>query len=302
MTESQPAVVMKLEDLPREPNWLGEQPYPIIAFGKEPTSAKATNADVIVSDEVEAHALFQRIEQQPIGALTLVQVLRSTEKLPINQALDIESLAYATLQTGENFKDWLNAQNAEPKVVTGQGDAILVSRKGSVIDAVLNRPQHRNSMTVEMRDAIIEVLELLQWDDTITELRISGNGPCYSVGGELREFGSFPDAATAHWVRTVQSPARSLARLADRVSFHVHKACIGSGVELPAFGHKVTAARNTFFQLPELQMGIIPGAGGCVSIPRRIGRQNTAWMVLTGKKINAQKALEWGLIDEILDL
>jgi enoyl-CoA hydratase/carnithine racemase len=83
------------------------------------------------------------------------------------------------------------------------------------------------------------------------------------------------------------------------VTFHLHGACIGSGIELPAFAHHLSVDPKTFFQLPELRFGLIPGAGGCVSIARRIGRHRTAWMALSGKKISARKALEWGLIDEI---
>jgi enoyl-CoA hydratase/carnithine racemase len=51
--------------------------------------------------------------------------------------------------------------------------------------------------------------------------------------------------------------------------------------------------------LPEIAMGLIPGAGGCVSIPRRIGRQRTALMAITGRDLDAAQALEWGLIDAI---
>jgi enoyl-CoA hydratase/carnithine racemase len=75
----------------------------------------------------------------------------------------------------------------------------------------------------------------------------------------------------------------------------------GAGVEIPTFGHRVTATRNTFFQLPEIRFGLIPGAGGCVSIPARIGRQRAAYMALSAKKINAATALQWGLIDAIVD-
>ena len=49
-------------------------------------------------------------------------------------------------------------------------------------------------------------------------------------------------------------------------------------------------------------MGLIPGAGGTVSIARRIGRQRTAWMVLTGRRITARTALEWGLVDALVDV
>jgi enoyl-CoA hydratase/carnithine racemase len=78
-----------------------------------------------------------------------------------------------------------------------------------------------------------------------------------------------------------------------------HGACVGAGVELAAFAGHVKATPDAFFQLPEVSMGLIPGAGGTVSITRRIGRQRTAWMALTGGRVDAATALEWGLIDDI---
>ena len=79
----------------------------------------------------------------------------------------------------------------------------------------------------------------------------------------------------------------------------VHGVSVGAGVEFAAFAERVVAAPNASFQLPEVSIGLIPGAGGCVSIPRRIGRQRAAWLALSGRRINAATALEWGLVDEI---
>ena len=59
------------------------------------------------------------------------------------------------------------------------------------------------------------------------------------------------------------------------------------------------ARSDATFQLPELSMGLVPGAGGTVSIPRRIGRERFAQMALTGATIDATTALSWGLVDEI---
>jgi len=56
---------------------------------------------------------------------------------------------------------------------------------------------------------------------------------------------------------------------------------------------------GTFMRLPEIGMGLIPGAGGCVSVTRRLGRQGAAWLIITGVRISARTALRWGLIDEI---
>jgi enoyl-CoA hydratase/carnithine racemase len=61
----------------------------------------------------------------------------------------------------------------------------------------------------------------------------------------------------------------------------------------------VTAAPDAYFQLPEVGMGLVPGAGGSVSLPRRIGRQRTARLALGGERIDAETALAWGLVDEI---
>lgn len=297
---------LPLEELPTEAGWLQRQPCPVIALGEiaagdaAGAGVEAVNADVVVAAEPEARQLIANVERAPVAAMTLAQVLRCVDDLPLQGAMTLESLAYATLQGGAEFRAWLDARPEAPGLVAGgEGEAVFARREGGLLVAALNRPANRNAMTVEMRDALVELLELVLADDTIERLELSGRGGCFSVGGELREFGLASDPATAHWVRSVHNPGRLLARCASRVSCHVHSACIGSGIEIPAFAGHVSADPKSFFQLPELGFGLIPGAGGCVSISRRIGRQRTAWLALSGRKINARQALAWGLVDEI---
>lgn len=290
------AQLIALDDAPDSTGWLAEQPAPVIAYGEGPAR---DGADVVVADRAAAEALLQRIEAFPHAALTLVQVLRSSERLPAALALDLESLAYSTLQSGPEFAHWRDHYQPPPEPEADAGEAVILSRADAVLSAVLNRPATRNSISVEMRDALVDLLEVLRLDDSLAQLQISANGACFSVGGELREFGRAPDPATAHWVRTVHSPARLLAQLGGRISCYVHGACIGSGIELPAFAQHLVAHPKTFFQLPELQLGLIPGAGGTVSIARRIGRQRLAWLVLSGRRIKAETALQWGLVDAL---
>lgn len=295
-------IIVRQDALPADPDWLARQPRVVIAYGAASRAASdCAAADVWVPDLDSARKLERRIATWPLAAITLVQVLRATERLPPASGLDVESLAYSTLQAGPEFKAWRSAYSGGPLTERDSGDAVVLARDGDVITAVLNRPSSRNAITVEMRDALVEMLQLLAADRSVRELRISANGACFSVGGELREFGQAPDPATAHGVRTVHSPARLLADLGDRVTCYLHGACIGSGMELPAFAGRVAAHSKTFFQLPELQLGLIPGAGGTVSIVRRIGRQRTAWLVLSGRRITAQTALAWGLVDEVVD-
>jgi enoyl-CoA hydratase/carnithine racemase len=61
----------------------------------------------------------------------------------------------------------------------------------------------------------------------------------------------------------------------------------------------VVVEGDAWFELPEVGMGLVPGAGGTVSLPRRIGRQRTAWLALSGARLDADTALAWGLVDEI---
>ena len=81
--------------------------------------------------------------------------------------------------------------------------------------------------------------------------------------------------------------------------FRLHRACIGAGIELPAFAGTVLAAPDARVRLPEVAMGLVPGAGGTVSLPRRIGRHRTCWLGVTGAELDAEAALAWGLVDRI---
>ena len=138
-------------------------------------------------------------------------------------------------------------------------------------------------------------------DTAIARCIIRGAGSCFCVGGDLDEFGLFDNTAEAHAIRSTRNVGLLIAELAGRIECRVHRSCIGSGLELPAFCHRIVATGDTTFQLPEITMGLIPGAGGTVSVLRRIGRQRTAWLTLSAKRIRAAQALQWGLIDEIAE-
>ena len=276
-------------------------PAPVIAVARRGPARAVREADVVVANEAEATALRTNIARAPLAASVLVQLLRATERLPVMDALFAESLAYAVLQSGPEYRSWLAANRAaSPARPTDDGPAVVVERDGNSLTLELNRASNRNAISVEMRDALVEAFQLVLADKTIRRVRLSGRGKCFSTGGDLTEFGTVPDPATGHAVRMQALPGRFLAQCAARVEVRVHSACIGAGIELPAFAKRVVAAPDAFFQLPELKFGLIPGAGGTVSIPRRIGRQRAAWLMLSGKKINAKQALQWGLVDAIV--
>ncbi len=296
--------VRRLADAPdrdRLNGWLANLPCPVIGIAPGADNLLPDEAcDVILSSEAQLAGLAANIRKATLAAATLVQVLRATESLPVADALTVESLAYATLQAGPEFRAWLSAYRPPESPGVSNGPPVLIERSGDRLELILNRPANRNALSVEMRDALCEALELVVADPTIRIAAISGAGRCFSIGGDLAEFGSVPDPATGHAIRAVRMPARLLAECGGRVEFHLHGACIGAGVELPAFGGRVVAKVRTWFQLPEINFGLIPGAGGCVGLPRRIGRQRTAWLALSARRIDADTALRWGLIDAIV--
>ncbi len=107
------------------------------------------------------------------------------------------------------------------------------------------------------------------------------------------------DPVGAHAVRTTRSIPLGLLATGLPVTAYVHGLCIGAEAELPAFCGRVVAAPDASFRLPEVAMGLVPGAGGTASIPRRIGPQRAAYLILSGLPIDAELALAWGLVDEI---
>jgi enoyl-CoA hydratase/carnithine racemase len=173
-----------------------------------------------------------------------------------------------------------------------------VDREGDRLLLRLHRPERHNAFSASMRDGLLEALDVAL-ADTALHVELSGDGPSFCSGGDLDEFGTAQDPAAAHLVRTQASVARGLAALADRTTVRLHGACMGAGIELPAFAGHVVASPDVQIALPELQLGLIPGAGGTVSLPRRIGRQRTALLALTGHPIDASTALAWSLVDEL---
>ena len=242
--------------------------------------------------------LGESVYAHPIAALVLVQLLRLGPALDVGHGLVAESLAYSTLQAGADHRGWLGGRTPRPPKSIELAP-VVVSREDGMIRLTLNRPQVRNAYSAAMRDRLVELLQIAVADPGIAEVIISGAGPDFCSGGDLDEFGQAGDPSAAHVVRSTRNAGRWIHACADRCTAEVHGSCIGAGAELSAFAGRVVAAPDTVFSLPELSMGLIPGAGGTVSLPRRIGFPRTAWMALSGAPLGAEAALAWGLVDQL---
>ena len=241
------------------------------------------------------------IDRSPVAAAVLVRLLRHNERVDGADAGFAESLAYSTLQHGAEFQRWLAARGQRTPRRDPDSPAVLVERHDDDLRISLNRPDKRNAYSADVRDGLCEALEVAMADDSIRRVVLDGSGACFSAGGDLDEFGEAEDAGVAHASRMARSAGALIDCLGSRIEARLHGACIGAGIELPAFAGRVVARQDAFFQLPEVAMGLIPGAGGTVSILRRIGRRRLAYMALTGARIDVPTARDWGLIDSVED-
>ncbi|MGH9230173.1 MAG: enoyl-CoA hydratase/isomerase family protein [Acidimicrobiales bacterium] len=287
-------------DVTVPPPVLATLPTVVVGASASAVPAGADLVDVVVPpDDDELEATIDAVATNPLAAVALVLVLRGSEARSVAEGLQLESAVYGTLQAGPEFAAWRATHPVRPPRPE-VGPAVAVHRDGDRLELVLDRPSVRNALDARMRDELVAGLAIAAGDPTVAEVRLQGAGPAFCAGGDLDEFGSRPDVATAHVVRLARSPARAMAGVADRVVAFLHGACFGSGIELPAFAAKVVARPDTVIGLPEVSLGLIPGAGGTVSLPRRIGRHRTAWLALSGRTIDAATALAWGLVDEVV--
>lgn len=269
---------------------------PVIGIG-DPDANAPDVIDLVVAED-DADDAADAVAANPIAATVMVQLLRHNERANVRDGLFAESLAYSSLQHGAEFERWLAGRHPKPSA-DDPDPAVLTARTGTTLSVTLNRPHKRNAYSASLRDALCDALQVPLADPTIETVELRGNGAAFSAGGDLDEFGEARDAAVAHVSRMSRSAGMLLSELAPRVHAHLHGACIGAGIELPAFAGRISARGDTFFQLPEVAMGLIPGAGGTASIIRRIGRRRTAWFALSNRRIDAETALHWGLIDSI---
>ncbi|MBV9604090.1 MAG: enoyl-CoA hydratase/isomerase family protein [Solirubrobacterales bacterium] len=235
--------------------------------------------------------------EHPTAALSLAWLLRSAAELSVPAALAMESATYSTLLGGADFRRWLARRGAvrDP----GPPHRLDVDRVGDELVIRLARPERRNAVDARMRDALLDALLVGELDPTM-RVTLCGMGPVFCAGGDLDEFGTATDLAQAHIVRTAASAGAAIWRIAERVTARVHGKAIGAGLEIPAFAGRLEAVAGTEFHLPEVSMGLIPGAGGTVSVTRRVGRHRALWLALTGERITTSQAREWGLVDAVI--
>jgi enoyl-CoA hydratase/carnithine racemase len=244
------------------------------------------------------HQLAEIVARQPVAAAVAAQVHRMSLKVSFEEALVLESLAYSMLLASEAFKDWRAATPVRERL-DDAGPRVALTRVDGALSIRLTRPRVRNAVDNRMRDELAEALDFALVDPDAAPVILSGEGPAFSAGGDLDQFGRADDPGRAHAIRVLRYATGRVHQLGPRITARLHGACVGAGIEIPAAAHRVVARPGAIFRLPEVSMGLIPGAGGTASIPRRIGRQRACYMAISGCEVEVGTALGWGLIDAL---
>lgn len=155
-----------------------------------------------------------------------------------------------------------------------------------------------NPLGATIRCYLLEQMAAAQRDPNVTSIVLTGGDFNFSAGADLTEFSSFADASNSpSLVDVVTAIEASEKPVVAAIAGH----CLGGGLELALSCHYRVAHPNSKLGLPEVQVGVIPGAGGTQRLPRLVGLQGACQMILTGKPVNAQKALKLKLVDAVSD-
>ena len=171
------------------------------------------------------------------------------------------------------------------------------SPKSGVILIELNRPEKRNALNNATLQEIADYLQQLEADSSVKAVVITGNSQCFAAGADLNELSKLD-------VVSIQQDLRpQLWKRIDEFSkpliMAINGYAFGAGFELALHGDIVLAGENAQFALPEIGLGMLPGAGGTQRLARLVGQQLAMRWAMTGERISAALALQHGISSQI---
>ena len=188
------------------------------------------------------------------------------------------------------------------------GDFLKIERDGAVMTVTMDRPGDRNAITDPEQSAEFEALvNDLARDRSVRAVVLTGAGKSFCSGGNVKSmregagmFAGSPFDQRTHYRTTVQRIGRALWELEVPVIAAINGHAIGLGFDITLMCDIRVMAADAVVAESYVKLGIIPGGGGAWLLPRVIGYARASLMTLTGDAIDAQTALQWGLVSEVL--
>ncbi|MBS0366484.1 MAG: enoyl-CoA hydratase/isomerase family protein [Proteobacteria bacterium] len=177
-------------------------------------------------------------------------------------------------------------------------ELILVNQSGGVCEICLNRPQKRNAITLAMYTALSAALRAAQADDAVGVVLLRAEGPGFSAGNDLQDFLAAGELTAVH---PAMDFMRTLATYDKVLMAAVQGKAVGIGVTLLLHCDLVLAARDASFSLPFVSLGLVPELGSTLLLPRLVGAQRAAHMLLLAQPFDAPRAQELGLVTQVTE-
>src|SRR5206468_2026533 len=175
---------------------------------------------------------------------------------------------------------------------------VVSSVDGPVGIVTLNRPKQLNALAGPLMEELVAALEAHEASSDIRALVITGGPTVFAAGADLNEMA---DASTIEMlVRNRIGLWARLRRLSKPVIAAVAGYALGGGCELAMLCDIIIAAENARFGQPEINVGLMPGAGGTQRLPRAVGKYRAMELIMTGRQIPARQACEWGLVNRVV--
>jgi 3-hydroxyacyl-CoA dehydrogenase len=172
---------------------------------------------------------------------------------------------------------------------------VYFERRGEVAVLQIDNPPV-NGLNLAMRRGIVGGLQRARNDPKVRVVVITGTGKVFSGGADIREFNTPAQAAEPHLLQVIDAVEASN----KPVIAAINGVCMGGGLELSLACHYRVATPNASLGLPEVRIGLLPGAGGTQRLPRAVGAELALQMIVSGDPIGAEAALKAGLVDRIV--
>jgi enoyl-CoA hydratase/carnithine racemase len=169
---------------------------------------------------------------------------------------------------------------------------------GGVARIFLDRADKANALDTPLLEALRSSLDDLTRRKDLRVAVLGGRGRVFCGGADVHELSSLTAATAGAFVERIHRVCQAIRGLPVPVVARLHGAVIGAGLEIAAACDLRIAAEGTRFAMPEVRLGI-PSVVEAALLPRLIGSGRAAWLVLTGEPIDARRACEWGLVEEI---
>ncbi len=173
-------------------------------------------------------------------------------------------------------------------------EVVKVERHDAVAIVTVNSPPV-NALSAAVRKGIADGVKSAQADDSVKAIVIACAGRTFIAGADITEFGKPPQSPSLHEVIEV------IENSSKPVIAAIHGTALGGGLELALGAHFRVATKDAKLGLPEVKLGLLPGAGGTQRLPRAVGPEMAVTMIVGGNPISAAEALKNGLIEEIVD-